>query len=170
MSRSSAGALRIDAARAGDEGVLLQLIRGLAEYEHLSGEVVASEAALREHLFGSRPAAEALLARAGDEPVGFALYFTSFSTFLGRPGLYLEDLFVLPAQRGRGYGTELFRRVAHIAVQRGCGRMEWSVLDWNEPALAFYRRMGAQPLGEWTMQRLTGAALLAVGGEGRSAD
>lgn len=154
--------LRIEPARPGDEAALLQLIRGLAEYERLSHQVVATEALLRGQLFGPRPAAEALLARVGDEPVGFALYFTSFSTFLGRAGIYLEDLFVLPAQRGRGYGTRLFRRVAQVAVERHCGRMEWSVLDWNEPALAFYRHMGAEPLGEWTMQRLTGAALLAV--------
>jgi GNAT superfamily N-acetyltransferase len=154
--------LRIEPARPGDEVALLQLIRGLAEYERLSHEVVATEALLRGHLFGPQPAAEALLARVGDEPVGFALYFTSFSTFLGRAGIYLEDLFVLPAQRGHGYGTRLFRRVAQVAVERHCGRMEWSVLDWNEPALAFYRRMGALPMGEWTMQRLTGTALLEV--------
>ena len=155
-------ASRIEAARPGDEAVLLELIRGLADYEKLSHEVVATEALLREQLFGPRPAAEALLAREAGQPVGFALYFTSFSTFLGRAGLYLEDLFVLPAHRGRGHGAQLFRRVAQIAVERHCGRMEWSVLDWNEPALAFYRRMGAQPLGEWTMQRLTGNALLQV--------
>jgi GNAT superfamily N-acetyltransferase len=155
--------LCIDAAQPGDAGTLLQLIRGLAEYEKLSHEVVATEALLREQLFGPRPAAEALLARVDGQGVGFALYFTSFSTFVGRAGIYLEDLFVLPQQRGRGYGARLFRRVAQIAVERHCGRMEWSVLDWNEPALAFYRRMGAQPLGEWTMQRLTGAALLRVG-------
>jgi len=155
--------LCIDAAQPGDAGTLLQLIRGLAEYEKLSHEVVATEALLREQLFGPRPAAEALLARVDGQGVGFALYFTSFSTFVGRAGIYLEDLFVLPQQRGRGYGAQLFRRVAQIAVARHCGRMEWSVLDWNEPALAFYRRMGAQPLSEWTMQRLTGAALLRVG-------
>jgi GNAT superfamily N-acetyltransferase len=155
--------LCIDAAQPGDAGTLLQLIRGLAEYEKLSHEVVATEALLREQLFGPRPAAEALLARVDGQGVGFALYFTSFSTFVGRAGIYLEDLFVLPQQRGRGYGARLFRRVAQIAVERHCGRMEWSVLDWNEPALAFYRRMGAQPLGEWTMQRLAGAALLRVG-------
>ena len=154
--------LRIEPARRGDEGALLQLIRGLADYEKLLHEVVATEALLRDQLFGPRPAAEALLARVGDQAIGFALYFTSFSTFVGRAGLYLEDLFVLPAQRGRGYGAQLFRRVAQVAVERCSGRMEWSVLDWNEPALAFYRRMGAQPLGEWTMQRLTGAALVKV--------
>ncbi len=157
---------RIEPARPGDEAALLQLIRGLAEYERLSHQVVATEALLRGHLFGPQPVAEALLARVDDAPVGFALYFTSFSTFLGRPGIYLEDLFVLPAQRGHGYGTGLFRRVAQVAVERHCGRMEWSVLDWNEPALAFYRRMGAEPLGEWTMQRLTGAALLDVAAAG----
>lgn len=158
--------LQIEPARAGDEAVLLALIRGLAEYERLAHEVVATEALLREQLFGRRPAAEALLARAAGQPVGFALYFTNFSTFLGRAGLYLEDLFVLPAHRGRGYGSQLFRRVAQIAVERQCGRMEWSVLDWNEPALAFYRRMGARPLDEWTVQRLTGPALLQAAGGG----
>lgn len=156
----------IEPARAGDERDLLALIRGLADYEKLSHEVVATEALLRQQLFGPQPAAEALVARHGGQAVGFALYFTSFSTFLGRAGLYLEDLFVLPAYRGRGYGAQLFRRVAQVAVDRECGRMEWSVLDWNEPALEFYRRMGAQPLSEWTVQRLTGAALrqAAAGG------
>jgi len=151
--------ISIEVARAGDDGVLLQLIRGLADYERLLPEVVTTEELLRQHLFGARPSAEALLARAQGEPVGFALYFTNFSTFLGRPGLYLEDLFVLPEHRGRGYGARLFRRVAQIALERECGRMEWSVLDWNEPALDFYRRMGAQPMSEWTVQRLTGEAL-----------
>lgn len=151
--------ISIEVARAGDEGVLLQLIRGLADYERLLPEVVTTEELLRQHLFGTRPSAEALLARAQGEPVGFALYFTNFSTFLGRPGLYLEDLFVLSEHRGRGYGARLFRRVAQIALERECGRMEWSVLDWNEPALDFYRRMGAQPMSEWTVQRLTGEAL-----------
>ena len=151
------------AAVPGDEAALLHLIRGLAEYERLSHEVVATEALLREQLFGARPAAEAILAESGGAPVGFALYFTSFSTFLGRAGVYLEDLFVLPEHRGRGLGSRLFREVARVAVARGCGRMEWSVLDWNEPALRFYRAMGAQPLSEWTMQRLTGDALRAVG-------
>lgn len=149
-------------AVAGDEAALLGLIRGLADYERLSHEVVATEALLREQLFGARPAAEAILAEAGGVAVGFALFFTSFSTFLGRAGVYLEDLFVLPEWRGRGVGTRLFREVARVAVARQCGRMEWSVLDWNEPALRFYRAMGAQPLSEWTMQRLTGDALRAV--------
>jgi len=151
--------VRIEPARAGDEGDLLRLIRGLAEYEKLSDQVVATEALLRGQLFGPHPPAEALLARLGDEAVGFALYFTSFSTFVGRAGLFLEDLFVQPAHRGRGIGETLFRRVARIAVARNCGRMEWAVLDWNEPALKFYRRMGAQPLGEWTAQRLSGVTL-----------
>jgi GNAT superfamily N-acetyltransferase len=162
---------RIVAAAAQDVGSILTLIRGLAEYERLSHEVVATEDDLRRTLFGPRPAAEALLAyadagaiavagTAAGAPVGFALFFTSYSTFLGKPGIYLEDLFVLPAQRARGVGKALFRRVAQIAVERDAGRMEWSVLDWNEPALKFYRAMGAQPMDEWTVQRLTGAALL----------
>jgi GNAT superfamily N-acetyltransferase len=151
---------------------MLHLIRGLAEYERLSHEVVATEDSLRRTLFGLRPAAEALLAHAdlaagdgapgaaaGAQPVGFALYFTSYSTFLGQAGIYLEDLFVLPAHRGQGVGRALFRRVAQIAIERDAGRLEWSVLDWNEPALKFYRALGAQPMSEWTVQRLTGDAL-----------
>lgn len=156
--------LRIEAARASDAAVILELIRGLAEYEKLSHEVVTTEAQLRTALFGPRPAAEVLMARSGAEAAGFALFFGSFSTFVGKPGIYLEDLFVLPAWRGRGIGAALFAAVARIAVERGCGRMEWSVLDWNEPALAFYRRQGAQPMSEWTMQRLSGDALRAAAG------
>lgn len=153
----------LQAAVPGDEAALLALIRGLAEYERLAHEVVATEELLREQLFGARPPAEAVIARVAGEPVGFALFFTSFSTFVGRAGLFLEDLFVLPAWRGHGIGTRLFRHVARIAVARQSGRMEWSVLDWNEPALRFYRSLGAQPMGDWTMQRLTGEALVRAG-------
>jgi GNAT superfamily N-acetyltransferase len=144
---------------------MLKLIRGLAEYERLSHQVVATEDLLRATLFGPRPAAEALLAFVDEDaavaqaPVGFALFFTSYSTFLGKAGIYLEDLFVLPEYRGQGVGRALFRRVAQLAVERDAGRLEWAVLDWNEPALQFYRSLGAQPMDEWTVQRLTGDAL-----------
>jgi GNAT superfamily N-acetyltransferase len=153
---------RVVAASAPDVGSILTLIRGLAEYERLAHEVVATEDGLRRTLFGPQPAAEALLAYvdATTAPVGFALFFGSYSTFLARAGVYLEDLFVQPAYRGRGVGRALFKRVARIAVERDAGRLEWSVLDWNEPALKFYRAMGAQPMSEWTVQRLTGQALL----------
>jgi GNAT superfamily N-acetyltransferase len=135
------------------------LIRALAEYERLVDEVVATEATLRESLFGDPPGAEVAIARAGLEPVGFAVWFHNYSTFLGRRGLYLEDLFVVPPWRGRGVGRELLEYVARMAVDRGCGRMEWSVLDWNEPAIGFYRRLGARSMDDWTVHRLTGDAL-----------
>ncbi len=149
-------------ATPADVPLILALIRELADYERLAHEVVATEDALAEHLFGARPAAEVLIGECDGEAVGFALYFQSFSTFLARPGLYLEDLFVRPAFRGRGLGARLLVELAALAVQRGCGRLEWSVLDWNEPALAFYRRLGAAPMAEWTVQRLAGDALRAV--------
>lgn len=148
-------------ARPGDEALVLGFIRALADYEKLAHEVVADEASLREHLFGARPYAEVVIAEVEGASVGFALYFFTFSTFLARPTLYLEDLFVLPDARGRGVGEALLRALAAIAVDRGCGRMEWSVLDWNEPALRFYARLGATPMSEWTVQRLTGDALVA---------
>ena len=154
--------LRIERARERDVPAILALIRGLADYEHLSHEVVATEAVLRDSLFGTQPAAEVLLGFADDRPVAFAVFFASFSTFLGRAGIYLEDIFVLPECRGRGFGSQLFRRVAQIAIERDCGRLEWAVLDWNEPALRFYRKQGAQPMDQWTVQRLTGASLRAA--------
>ena len=164
MSAASAAPvpLRIEPAHERDVPAILKLIRGLADYEHLTHEVVATEAGLRATLFGARPAAEVLLGFADDRPVAFAVFFASFSTFLGRAGIYLEDLFVLPEWRGRGFGSQLFRSVAKIAIERDCGRLEWAVLDWNEPALRFYRRQGAQPMDQWTVQRLTGAALRAA--------
>lgn len=148
-----------------DVPAVLHMIRQLADYERLSHEVTATEERLRASLYGERPAAEAQIARCGEEPVGFALYFHTFSTFLGLPGLYLEDLFVAPQWRSRGYGRALLAHVARIAVERGCGRLEWAVLDWNEPALRFYRRVGARPLDDWTVYRLTGEPLerLAAG-------
>ena len=138
---------------------ILRLIRALAEYEKLSHEVVANEAALAQTLFGDKPAAEVLLAVEEARPVGFALFFQNFSTFLAKPGIYLEDLFVEPALRGRGIGRELLRAVARLAVERGCGRFEWAVLDWNEPAIGFYQSLGARPMNNWTVMRLTGEEL-----------
>lgn len=144
--------------------LLLRLIKALADYERLSGEVIATEDLLREALFGSERTAEAALAYVGTDAVGFAVWFYNFSTFVGRPGLYLEDIFVLPDWRDRGVGRALMRHVARIAVVRGCGRMEWAVLDWNEPAIRFYRNIGAQAMDGWTVYRLTGEALKQLAG------
>ncbi len=141
---------------------VLQFIRELAQYEHLEDQVVASEEGLRAALFGPRPYAEVVFACVEAEPVGFALFFHNFSTFLGRPGIYLEDLFIRPEHRGRGIGRELLQWLAALAVHRGCGRLEWSVLDWNEPSIGFYRSLGAHALEEWTIFRLTGTALDAL--------
>jgi GNAT superfamily N-acetyltransferase len=151
--------ITIRPATADDVPVILSFIRQLAEYERLLEHVVATEDRLRASLFGPRPAAEALIAYEGDEPVGFALYFENFSTFLAQRGLYLEDLFVVPAARGRGVGRLLMQAVSRVALERGCWRVDWAVLDWNAPAIGFYRRLGAEPLRDWTVYRLTGAAL-----------
>ncbi len=151
--------LSIREATAGDVPLILDFIRQLAEYEKLSHEVEATEVALRETLFGARPFAEVLIASWGDAPVGFALFFHNYSTFLAKPGIYLEDLFVNPSARGKGIGKALLTRLAELAIERGCGRVEWSVLDWNAPSIEFYRRMGAQAKDEWTVFRLTGEAL-----------
>lgn len=151
--------LQIRPALPGDVELLLAMIRELADYEQLSSEAVADPEVVRSHLFGPTPRAQALVAEWAGAPAGFALYFHSFSTFLGRPGLYLEDLFVRPAYRRRGVARSLLGRLARIAVERDCGRMEWSVLDWNAPAIAFYRQLGARPMEGWTVYRLTGAAL-----------
>lgn len=140
---------------------ILAFIRGLAEYEKMADQVVATEAGLREALFARREA-EVLFAEVGGAPVGFALYFHNFSTFLGRKGLYLEDLFVLPAYRGRGYGKALLQHLAEIAVARGCGRMDWWCLDWNRPSIDFYQSLGALPMSDWTTFRLEGDALRAL--------
>ncbi|MDQ3364269.1 MAG: GNAT family N-acetyltransferase [Myxococcota bacterium] len=145
-----------------DCGTILGFIRALAAYEKLSHEVVADEAQLRATLFGARPGAEVLLAEVAGAAVGFALFFPSYSTFLGKPGLYLEDLFVLPAARGVGVGRALMSSLARICVDRQYGRFEWSVLDWNEPALDFYAALGALPQSEWTVQRLTGEPLAVL--------
>ena len=149
----------IRAATPADVPQILAFIRGLAAYEKLSGDVTATEEKLHATLFGPRPAAECLLAFADGAPAGFAIFFTNYSTFLAQPGLYLEDLFVLPEFRGRGLGKALLLQLARLASQRGCGRMEWTVLDWNAPAIAFYESLGARRLREWQVCRLTGAAL-----------
>jgi GNAT superfamily N-acetyltransferase len=150
---------RIEPATIRDVPLILQFIKDLAEYEQLSEACVATESGLRSHLFGPHAIAHAVIAYAGGEPAGFALYFFSFSTFLAQPGLYLEDLFVKPPWRKRGIGRLLLAHLARTAVERGCGRMEWAVLNWNEMALRVYRGIGAQPMNEWTVQRLAGAAL-----------
>lgn len=156
----------IRAATPEDVPLVLSLIRELAVYERLSHEVVATEEVLGESLFGERRAAEVVLARVGGEPAGFALFFHNFSTFLGRPGLYLEDLYVRPEFRGEGVGRALLVRLARLARERGCGRLEWWVLDWNEPAIRFYERLGAVPMDDWTVYRLAGEALDALAAEG----
>jgi GNAT superfamily N-acetyltransferase len=157
-----AHAFTVRAATAGDVPLILGFIKELAAYEKLSDRVSATEADLRAALFGPSPAAEVVLGCAGDAPAGFALFFQSFSTFLGRPGMYLEDLFVRPDWRGKGLGRQLLVHLARVAVARQYGRMEWSVLDWNEPAIAFYRAIGARPLDDWTMFRLTGETLVRL--------
>jgi GNAT superfamily N-acetyltransferase len=154
--------LRIEPAQPADAALIVALVRELAEYERLLADVRITPDDVRRDLFGPRAFAEAVIARVGDEPAGFALWFHNYSTFAGRPGLYLEDLFVRPAFRGRGYGETLLRYLARVAVERGCARFEWSVLDWNEPAIAFYRKLGAVPMDDWTVQRVSGDALLAL--------
>lgn len=161
--------LVIRPALAVDAPVVLSLIRGLAEYEKLAHEVVTTEAQLAAELGAPHPVVHALIAEWAGEPVGFALYFHSFSTFLGRQGLYLEDLFVLPGQRGHGIGRALLVELARRAAERGCGRMEWSVLDWNVDAQRFYDSLGARPMSDWTVYRLDRAAIAALGIEPRCA-
>ncbi|HSH39808.1 MAG TPA: GNAT family N-acetyltransferase [Chthoniobacterales bacterium] len=152
----------IEPATAADVPVILQLIRELAEYERAPNDVLATEEQLHTVLFGDSPAAHVLIGRENGEPVAFAAYFFNFSTWLGRAGLYLEDLFVRPELRGRGYGRALLVRLAQIARERGCGRMEWAVLDWNDPAIQFYKKLGARPMDEWTVYRLTGEGIAAL--------
>ncbi|HVU22862.1 MAG TPA: GNAT family N-acetyltransferase [Opitutus sp.] len=149
----------IRSATPADVPLILAFIRGLADYEKLSHEVEATEEKLRATLFGEKPAAECVLAFAGGAPAGFAIFFTNYSTFLAKPGLYLEDLFVKPEFRGRGLGKALLLYLAKLANARGCGRMEWAVLDWNQPAIDFYESLGARRLREWQICRLTGPAL-----------
>ena len=159
MTTATVPAFRIERATERDVPLILRLIKGLADYEKLTDEVRATEDDLRRSLFGPNPSAEVVVGYAGDEPVGFALFFHNYSTFLARPGMYLEDLFVLPAWRGHGYGRQLLAHLATLAVERGCGRLEWAVLDWNEPAIGFYKRLGAKPLHDWTVFRVTGDGL-----------
>jgi GNAT superfamily N-acetyltransferase len=148
-----------------DVPVIAELIRALARYEKLEQEVVMTEEKLTDSLFGERPYAETLIAEDDGEPVGFALFFHNYSTFLAQPGIYLEDLFVKPERRGAGIGKVLLERLAQLAVDRGCGRLEWAVLDWNVDAIRFYERLGAKPNAEWTVYRLTGKPLQRLAGE-----
>ena len=157
--------IHIRSATKEDVPIVAELIRGLARYEKLENEVVMTEDLLAAGLFGERPYAEVVLAVDEDRPVGFALFFHNFSTFLGRPGIYLEDLFVVPEERGSGVGRALLEHLARLAVNRGCGRLEWAVLDWNRDAIAFYERLGARPNSDWTVYRLTGEALTTLAGQ-----
>jgi GNAT superfamily N-acetyltransferase len=150
-------------AEPGDLPLIARFIRDLAEYEKLAHEVRFDEATLAGHLFGSRPMAEVVIGEVGGEPQGFALFFHNFSTFEGRPGLYLEDLFVRPAARGSGLGRALLAHLAALAVERGCARLEWSVLDWNAPAIGFYEKLGARAMSDWTIMRVDGEALADLG-------
>jgi len=163
MTESSRVTLRF--ATPDDTELILDFIQGLAEYEKLGHEVVADEESLRRTLFGDRPAAEVVLADLDGNPAGFALFFHNYSTFLGRPGLYLEDLYVKPELRGHGIGKTLLSHLAAIAVERGCGRFEWSVLDWNEPAIRFYENLGAKAMNGWTIFRVTGEDLSSLANE-----
>lgn len=149
----------IRSAVADDLDLIIGFIRALAEYERLADDVRLDRAVLGDHLFGPRPMAEVIIADSDGAPVGFALFFHNFSTFEGRPGIYLEDLFVVPEARGVGAGKALLQRLAQLALERGCARLEWSVLDWNEPSIAFYKALGAKPMDEWTVYRVDGAAL-----------
>jgi GNAT superfamily N-acetyltransferase len=150
---------RIERATERDAPLILRLIKELAEYEKMLADVAATEDTLRQSLFGPYPAAQVVIGYAGDEPAGFALFFHNYSTFLGQPGMYLEDLYVVPQFRGHGFGKRLLAHLASLAVERGCGRFEWSVLDWNDPAIGFYKKLGAQPMDDWTIFRVTGDAL-----------
>jgi GNAT superfamily N-acetyltransferase len=157
-------AVRLRSAVQSDVPTILGFIRELAAYEKLEHQVVATEALLHEHLFGNRPAAEVVIAEVDGRPVGFALFFQNFSTFLGRPGLFLEDLYVQPEARGHGIGKALLVHLAKIAVARGAGRFDWNVLDWNEPAIGFYKRLGAEVLPDWRTCRLSGESLARLAG------
>lgn len=159
---SETAPIAVRQATAADAELLLSLIRELAVYEHLEHQVVATEDSLRESLFGSQSCADALIAELDGQPAGFALFFSSYSTFLGQQGIYLEDLYVKESLRGRGIGKRLLAEVARLAVERNCGRLEWSALDWNESAIGFYKKLGAEALDQWTGFRLTGDALRRV--------
>lgn len=155
--------IRIVPAQKADSATILEMIRGLAQYERLADQVVATQEAVERTLFGDHPAAEVLLAYVDEVCAGFALFFSTYSTFLAQPGIYLEDLFVKQEFRGQGIGFALLRELARLAAARKCGRVEWSVLNWNEPSIAFYKKLGAVPMEEWTMYRLTGDALWNLG-------
>jgi len=157
--------LRIRPGRLEDVPLIAELIRALARYEKLEHEVALTEEKLTKSLFGERRYAETIIAEDDGQPIGFALFFHNYSTFLAQPGLYLEDLFVVPEKRGAGVGRALLERLAQIAVERGCGRLEWAVLDWNVDAIRFYQRLGAKPNADWTVYRLTGNPLRALAGE-----
>ena len=159
QSNNSSSEILIRLAEKQDVSTILSFIKDLAEYEKLTDEVIADEESLENFLFSTRPFAEVFIAEYGMKPVGFALFFHTFSTFMGKPGLYLEDLYVKPEMRGKGVGKKLFRKVAQIALERDCGRLEWSVLNWNEPAIGFYKKLGAQAMNEWMVYRLSGDSL-----------
>ena len=159
-------ALQIRTATEADVPLILAFIKELAEYEKLAHTVVTTEDGLRETLFGPRPYAEVLIAELDETPVGFALFFHNFSTFMGRPGIYLEDLYVRPEARGQGAGKRLLAELARLACERNCARLEWCVLDWNTPSIEFYHRQGAVPMDEWTTFRVTGQALQDLAGKG----
>jgi GNAT superfamily N-acetyltransferase len=167
ISSPASDAFTLRAATPADVPTILRCIRGLAEYERLAHQCVATEGLLAESLFGAAPAAEVVLAFEGTEPAGFALWFRSYSTFLARPGIYLEDLFVFPEFRGRGLGRRLLAHLARTATERGYGRVEWAVLDWNEDAIRFYESLGAAPMSDWTTYRVTGDALATLGAQAR---
>ena len=154
--------LSIRPASVDDVPLIRQLIAELAEYERLADAAVATDDSLREQLFGARPAAEVLIGEVDGEAAAFALFFHNYSTFLGKPGIYLEDLFVIPEARGRGLGKALLKAIGQLAVERDCGRIEWSVLDWNTPAIGFYEKLGAKPVGGWTVYRMTGEAISSL--------
>lgn len=164
MTESSVN-YRIAPARPEDVAIMIALVRELAEFERLLHEVRITPEDLHAHLFGPRPYCEAAVIWVGDEAAGFALWFHNYSTFMGRPGLYLEDLYVRPVFRGQGCGEGLLKHLAGLAVERGCARLEWSVLDWNQRAIGFYKSMGAAPMDEWTVYRVTGDSLLALAGK-----
>jgi len=165
MIQTNIKAFNIRKAVPGDAALILSFIRDLAKYEKLSHEVVASEELLEETLFGARPTAEVLIGEYEGRPAAFALFFHNFSTFLGRPGIYLEDLFVKQSFRGKGLGKCILTYLGHLACERGCGRLEWWVLDWNTPAIDFYESMQAVPMDEWTVFRITGDSLAKLGSE-----
>ena len=162
MPSESSTNLSIRKAEKSDIPLVLDFINKLAEYERLSHEVLATEGDLERYLFGKEKVAEVLIGYEGELPVGFALFFHNFSTFLGKPGIYLEDLFVLEEHRGKGYGTKLLARLAALALERNCGRLEWAVLDWNESSIEFYKSLGARMMDEWIVNRLTGENLVIL--------